>query len=264
MENECVLLMLGCDKNIDLVELNLDMIKRFWPDCPFPVYISLETYHGNYGDNIKIMNSNETKWSKRIMEHLAGLNSKYVMITLDDFIIEDFVHTQTVVDCINFMNENPQVVNMAFDAFNGKRIPGKDFKHFQCRKKRSNCLLNWQIGLWRTDNLIELMDPNENPWESEVFGSMRAELKKESQFYCLDVKMHKPIEYNNGWLVVRGCWNGNEIKRLEQKLNIKIDTGDRLIKYKDFQYISFFPRVKRRLKIIFKRYNYKIKSRLEA
>lgn len=257
--NTCSILIISCDKNVDLVEMNLKFLNINWADCPFDIYVGLEKL--NYEANgVNVLNSNEIYWSKRVKGYLRDIDSEYVFIILDDFIIEKPVSNNEIFDILEFLSTNNNVANMALASFPGEKFPEDNFKYFVKRKKKSNCLLNWQMGLWRTKTLLNIMADKENPWESELLGSPRTASICDKDFYCLNDDKDMPVVYDRGWLVVQGCWNRQEVQRFVDQYGIEIDVSRRPVKDKwNLQEKPIVERIKRRLRICLYQIYYKLK-----
>lgn len=229
MNNECSVLVLSCDANLDVVELNLRVMEKQWPDCPWTIFVGLEELSVDYCGSLDVrsLKSHGSPWSHRVKYYLDAIASDYVVIVLDDFIFEETVNTYEIQKALVYMKNKHCIANIAFCHFIGDKVVSNNEGYYECRVKNRPSLLNWQFGLWRKDALQSLLTDNESPWESELFGSLRAQYCSSYDFYCLNDDANMPVMYNRGWLIVRGVWNTNEVKRIEAKCNVVIHLGDR-------------------------------------
>ncbi|WP_041140171.1 hypothetical protein [Beduini massiliensis] len=257
-KNDCSILMLASDKTLDLVHLNLLMIKKFWEDCPFKIYIGLENSsinNFNYNLNIEVLNySKNNSWSTRVKSYIDYIDTEYIMIILDDFIVEEPVQSVTLKKYLEFMKQNKNVVNICLTDMPGKKI--KKYNTLELRKKETLWLFNYQMGFWKTNYLRNVIVNNETPWESEMYGSMRAQ-KLNGDFLSIINESKKPICYNRGFLVFKSHWNLEEVRRLENKLSLKIDLHNRPVSSKAVDQISIIGKFKRKFKIYYKQIYYK-------
>lgn len=245
---DCSILVLTCDKNVSLMNIFMSFFWSNWKDCPFRVYLGFENIKPEYSKSI-ILNSDETKWGKRTLGYLKTLKTKYVMIILDDFIVEKQVDTESIKRYISYMRNDGDIVSIAIADIYDKNNSATEYGELVKRPKKANYLLNLQACLWHRETLISLMRENENPWQTELFGSIRARKLKDKQFLCLESDEVSPYKYGRGWLMVRGIWNGNEIKRLGlQKYSDDIFDG-RDIMYSNLMHIKLATRVNRRIQI---------------
>ena len=252
MDNSCAILVLGCDKNISVLNIFFDFFKKFWPECKYPIYLGLEKSTVRY-DGVSTLNSNEKQWAKRIKSYLMSLKEERVLIILDDFIPEAPVDFHKIETYIAYMKENQNIATISLAEIYDKANFPSAYPGLMRRKSRGDYLLNMQVGLWNKSILCALLRDKETPWETELFGSIRARKYAKYQFLCIPSDQNSPYRYGRGWLLVRGCWNGNEIKRLGLESYYKDIFDGKDIIYKGFMQISFVQRVIRRLRIIYRK-----------
>ena len=213
MNSQCGILVLSCDKNISVLNIFFQFLKENWPQCDMPIYVGLEKGEIQV-EGCDVLHSDETQWAKRVKGYLESMECQFVLLILDDFIIEEKVDNKKVESFCKIMLDNPNIVNISMADIYDPRNMATEFDDLVERKKNGNYLLNMQIGIWNREILLSLLKDKENPWQTELYGSIRARKLRNKRFLCLDDDKHMPIKYNRGWLIVRGAWNGNEIKRL--------------------------------------------------
>jgi hypothetical protein len=223
--NDCFFLLLSCDKNKDLVDQNLMLLQRYWPNLPFQVFVMLEKADVSF-KNATTINTSSQYWTARLLQSLKIINKKYVLLSCDDFWIEETVDLNEVLRSLHEMESNQLIVNISFSHMKNASSSVL-FDHFRLRTLTGHSLVNFQMGLWKVSSLEKLLKANEDPWEAELIGTERAKRYKDNLFACVDCQKNSPIVYNNGWLVVRGEWNSLEVKRLEKKLGLSIDVSSR-------------------------------------
>jgi hypothetical protein len=96
------------------------------------------------------------------------------------------------------------------------------------------------------------MREDEAPWQTELYGSIRARKLKDKEFLCLPTDENSPYKYGRGWLMVRGAWNGNEIIRLNLQNYTKDIFDGKDIIYSNFMPISLHKRIVRRMGILYR------------
>ena len=251
--DQCSILILSCDKNIGVLKICFDFLKKNWTTCKLPIYIGLEKICAEFPNCITLY-SKETLWAARVKDYLKKIETQYVLIILDDFIIEEKVNDDFIFKTLEYMRENPEIANMTLKNIPDSKNKISSYFGFSKRHWAGNYLLNMQIGVWRKNILFKLLKNNESPWQTELYGSIRARKLKNYNFYCLSDNDNAPIKYNNGWLIVRGAWNGNEIIRLNLMNYFKEIFDGKEILYNGFGKIDLFPRIIRRLNIIIRQF----------
>ena len=60
--SECTILILSCDKNISVLNIFESYFKKYWKDCPFPVYVGLEKYNKEYEGWLTLQSEETNKY----------------------------------------------------------------------------------------------------------------------------------------------------------------------------------------------------------
>lgn len=263
MKTNCSILILSCDKNKKLLEFFLEQFDINWKECKYDIYISLEEIKQvNYDKKINIINYNKNRnWSERVKYSLQKINTKNVLIILDDFIIEEKVNSIEIEKLNNLMCKDKTIANIILTNIIGKNENNNLLmSKYIGRNRYGKYKTALQCGIWDREVLINLLKDKESPWEFEIFGNIRSFLI-DKKFYALN-NDDKPIKYNDGFFIVQGKVNSKEKVRLENLLNKKInlpeydETGENLIR----DNISLEKRIMRRLKIIIYYLIYKIEN----
>ena len=113
---DCSVLIMSCDKNHKLLSLFLDFFSKNWSDCPYPVYVSTEKRQINHSLAITL-NSSTLLWGQRLLECLETIPTEFVILVLDDFLIEKSVNSRTVFDYVDVLKQN--ALCMALISENG-------------------------------------------------------------------------------------------------------------------------------------------------
>lgn len=223
-KDDCSILILSCDKNKDVLNIFLKNFKKYWGDCPYPIYIGLEKEKQENDEEKTFIYSDKKNWANRVKDYLKSIQSKYVLLILDDFLIEKKVENGVIEKYLNYMQQDVDCVNITLVNIDDKNTP-VGVLGLEKRKNTGKFILNLQIGIWEKSCLYNLLKDKENPWETEIYGSIRARKYKEKSFYCLNSDDNMPIVYGRGWLVIRGSWNENELRRLDIYNQIDTNSG---------------------------------------
>lgn len=209
---ECAILILSCDKNESLLNIFFDFFFKNWPDCPFECFLGLEERNFNH-NKIKTLTSSSNSFSGRLLDYCKIIDRKCIMIILDDFILESPVDNSIIEAFYKMMIGDDSISNFTLAWIAG--IMDEEYAPGVIKQKwYGDYLVNMQVGFWRTNALKELLREKENAWQVELYGSIRARKKRERKFLYLKDDTMMPYKYNRGWLIVKGAWNANEIKRL--------------------------------------------------
>lgn len=251
------LLVISCDKNRDLFELFKTFQQKFWKlDSSIKKYVLFENEDPTsvVDDYIELFYTGN--WSYRVKKSLEKIDSDIIMILLDDFIIESMVDNKLLNDICNLMYMN-DIAHFTLNTLPDKKENTSDIRFAKLGSK-NRYLINFQAGFWKKEYLMRILVDSESAWEAELYGSLRARQDKDKHFYCITESEFKPINYNDGWLVVQGKWNFKELERFKNEFDIELNVSNREIDYElngwKGQKLSY------RIKIKIKYYLYILKS----
>jgi hypothetical protein len=115
-------------------------------------------------------------WSDAVIEHLSKINDELVIILLEDYWLMRPVNFSAVQSAIELMELHKDVIR--FDL-TSDRMYCKDmqfagtFDALDICRAKGPYSLSFQASIWRREMLLEVMRPNETPWESELKGTYR-------------------------------------------------------------------------------------------
>jgi hypothetical protein len=75
------------DNRLDILERVLPSLFKFWPDCPYPIYVGLNTKR-ELAPNIRTLLAQPTEWRKECLEQIAQITESHVIVVLDDFLFQ--------------------------------------------------------------------------------------------------------------------------------------------------------------------------------
>lgn len=254
MIDNCAILILSCDKNKGLLNIFYDFFKKNWADCPFKVYLGIESNEMHFS-GFNIMLSEKETWGARFQDYLSKIQEEYIFLILDDFIVEEPVDTEKICNYLKCMENDTTIATISIaEIYDNQNYEcGYEELNLVRRIPKADYLLNMQVGLWRKSILQDLIKAKESPWQTELFGSIRARKLKDNQFLCLKSDKVSPYKYGRGWLMVRGCWNGNEIKRLKLENCIEDIFDGKDIMFSPIPQIKLWPRILRRIQITYRK-----------
>ena len=102
---KCSLLINTCDNYDDTWIPFFTLLSNYW-GCPYSIYLNTEEKNISFnGLDIEVINhSKNMKWSDRLIDSLKKIKTKYVILMLDDFLINADVKQDKIDQCINWMD----------------------------------------------------------------------------------------------------------------------------------------------------------------
>lgn len=187
-------------------------LRKYWPDCPWPVAFSTEELNAPCGRSLKV--GSEEHWTRRNRKALEKLATPVVLFMIDDFWLCDPVDTETLLSFAEVV-EQGQADYIAL-AYGRREESDGDFdEKLYYRGKDEFYRLALQAALWRREVLIELLtDDIMTPWAFEQSGRARSQ-----DLTCLATKEFRFLKYVErsvpewiGGAVIRGKWQPSAMK----------------------------------------------------
>jgi hypothetical protein len=210
----------SCDAYADLWRPFFSLFWRYWPDCPFPVYLG--TNDLTFADSrvVSLRSDQGTNWANRVRNQLEALREPYVLLILEDFFFRDRVATPRMLELLQWLaaqdgrmlrlvNRPPPDAAIPGNPSLGSILPGAPYR------------LSTQAAFWHRETLLALMKANESIWEFEVAGSRRSDALVDG-FYST-WRQELPYGYH---VVERGKWFRHAARRFVRQ-DIGVDLAAR-------------------------------------
>jgi hypothetical protein len=214
--NNVAILVTSCDKYHDLWDPFFTLFFRYWPDCPYPVYLG--TNHLKYNDKrVKTITTSDDDWSSRFRTVFEKIPEPYVIVMNEDFFLTKPVDTVKIEELIRYMVAQNSGCLRLFPC------PGPDLSCLDNPEvgeisKGADYRLSLQAAIWNKQTLLELLREGESAWELEINGTKRTN-DLDVPFLC--VTGDSPIPYFCTG-VVKGKWV-REAVELCKKEGIEVD-----------------------------------------
>ena len=215
--HKAAILVTSCDKYQDLWEPFFTLFFRYWPDCPYPVYLG--TNHLMH-DNPRVKTiavGDDTDWSSGFRGMLEEIPHPYVIVLIEDYLLTKYVDTVRIDRLITYMEEKGAGCLRLFPG-SGHDLPYLDNPEVGEISKGADYRLSLQAAIWNKQTLLELLREGESAWELELNGTKRTN-NLDVPFLC--VTGDSPIPYFCTG-VVKGKWV-REAVELCEKEGIKVD-----------------------------------------
>lgn len=204
-----------------------------WPNCPFQIVLNTESKKFSIeGLDIKCLSLRQgggaDQWGGRLRDTLRCIETEYVIMLFDDYILEGPVREDKVLDCIEWMNRDRNITAFFFSNTIGKNIPTGEYPGFELLPRRKDYKHNSSPAIWRRSRLIAYTGDADTPWAWEFFGSARSYHSSEL-FFCAEEGKEDVFFYNYrlGGAIHRGKWVASVIKPVIERYNLAIDLDER-------------------------------------
>ncbi|MGC8483593.1 MAG: hypothetical protein ACP5OE_08125 [Thermodesulfobium sp.] len=199
-ENYLSIYVSSCDKYSWLWPSFFHYLNKFWPDCPYKVYLGSETLKFRDRNVIVLDAGVGIPWGKMTRTNLEKIDTKYVLFMLDDFLLENYVDSKIIEAVLNLtvkMNANHIRLNE-----NGSKRKLKNWEianSFVAIDGSKKSMISLQAAIWNRKFLLSILNNEESPWEFEILGSER--VKNGHKMYYLK---KAALVYHFGGIVHQG------------------------------------------------------------
>ena len=210
-KTDYALMVLGCDKNAELIPMFLRNLKKYWPQYQKEVYINTESVRTN-SDVFKLVYPTHvcdinTPWARRLYDFLREYPYDYVVFLLDDFILSDFVDDDELNRVHSIMKQHPEIAcfNFMETYKDAEDSVGEAYERYYLKDRKAEFRMNLQAAIWRKDYLMKFIRKHENPWQFETWGSIRSRRYKDEIYHIRKNAPHVFI-YPEGGVFADGKW----------------------------------------------------------
>ncbi len=207
MGKDISILITSCDKFHDTWEIVTQSFIDYWPDCPYDIFLMTNeiTYTHSKIKNIQV--GKDESWSLNLKKALSQINSKYVLIWLDDVFLSqkvdnyhfDLIEKFIKKNSINFLRLRAIPVPSKWDGDFGEIYQNELFYR-----------VSIFASIWDRKTLNDLLIDVESAWDFEIKGSIRS--SKYNKFYCI---RNEPFTYIHG--IEKGLWKIDALNWLKTR-----------------------------------------------
>lgn len=225
---QCTVVVSSCDEYKDVWDACFKIMSIEWPDLAYPVVLltEKEDYQSKDIDVDVFQAGRVMPWGNRLRLCLKNIDTKYVVLLLDDFYPLERVDQPRIEQCISWMNKNPNIAVFTFNSVPRENIRDGKFPGFEKRPRDGEYRFNCQPAVWRRERLIEFLKPKESPWDWEIIGSIRSRKYGDDFYSAIDdqpfIFTHQFAKYG----LRQGKW-GIATKDLFRKHGIEMDFSKR-------------------------------------
>lgn len=215
---ELSIIIYSCKKNADMWTIFSKLFKKYWGDCQYELVLLTDAYPKDTTEEYAFTQIVEcdSSWSDMIKMAIEKVQTPYVMLFMDDYLLCDYVNNDDIEDKLNIvkkyhvanlrMVESPMIISDKFELNNklGYYKPGTAYS------------ISTQVGIWDVEFLKRNIKDGWSAWDFERTGSIDLVDEKQPLLSTLDYV----FPYEEG--VRRGKWMDNGV-RLCKRNNIELD-----------------------------------------
>ena len=191
------------------------LLKAFWPDRTFPVYLNTETVpYSHTGLDIISLTHPPTSggrrlpWSDRLLQSLEAIPQRYVLYMQEDYFLDAPVNSDIVSDSLMTLAE-AELGCVHLTPFGSRRSKKVAERAYLVDVPRlSHYRVSTQAAIWDKHVLARYVRPNETVWETEILGTVRAWSQPAGIRAVDPARMGgAPVISYTGTGIIRGQWH---------------------------------------------------------
>jgi hypothetical protein len=185
-KTKTAVLVSSCDAYQEVWEPFFTLFFRYWPDCPFPVYLIAN--HISYPDErvSTILVGQDRGWGSQMRLALERLSETHIIYFQEDFLLERRVDTARIIRLLNYM-EKRQAGCLRLYPCPGPDLPSIDNEEVGEISRFASYRVALQAAIWHKPVLQALLVDGESAWKMEGQGSERS---RALEVPFLSVKRH--------------------------------------------------------------------------
>ena len=165
------------------------LLKKYWPTLMAPIYLNTERKNWNSIDYPNLICTQVEKegkgeprltWSACLLAALEQIKTPLVLYFQEDYFIHQNVRHSLVEKASDYMDQHPEVGHIALTrhcSYGPYEIHSEPW--LQTIRQDARYRISTQAALWRVDVLKSYLNPLENGWMFEIYGSWRAHKRQD-------------------------------------------------------------------------------------
>jgi len=235
LEEKITLVIHSCDKFSDLWDAHITLLNRNWADRTVKTLLVTDTQTDKHYENVTILPTGDSKeLSERTEAMLAHIDTKFVLVTLDDYFPVFPIDSEKIERVVKIMEkEDLDYVRLYLRPKYKRRDRWTEYSNFYHIDTTRNYSVNLYVGIWKKTFIGKTIHkPPLNAWDYEVSLTKiahevgaRCAVSLNHEFEILDVvRKGKILNKANRYLKENDLYHGNRpvISRMyEIKLAIR-------------------------------------------
>ena len=215
----CAVLVVSCDAYRDLWTPFFRLFWRYWPDCPFPVYLG-SNFERYPDERVRSLTGGEDRaWSKNLKLFLEQMDSEYILLLLEDFFLDKRVSSVMFLGHLSALRKLRGTMLRVYPK-RGPNIKLKGYPSIGAIHRSTPFRISAQAAIWKRAELLALLREDETAWQFEQQGTIRSQASADG-FFCTYAPL---VSYRH--VVEQGSWFWSAA-RAYGKENLGCDFGAR-------------------------------------
>ncbi len=205
----CAVMVMSCDRYQDLWLPFFTLLGRYWPDCPFPIYLGAN--RAKHDDSrVTTLPVGDHEWSKRLRLCLEQIDTEYVLLLLEDYFLDKRISTAGILHNLETLHALGGTVLRLYP------LPGPDaivpgHGGIGVIHPLAPYRMSAQPAIWNRIHLLRLLVDDESIWDFEWDGTIRSR-EAGGEFYSTKTKV-----FPHRHVIERGRWFWNAARHFRKQ-----------------------------------------------
>ena len=149
------------------------------------------------------------KWSNGLIKYLNEIPDELVLILLEDYWLIRPIDYDAVEEAAELMESYKDVIrfDLTTDRANNRNAEyAGAFRKLDLCRAKGDYSLSFQASIYRKSLLLEVLKPDESPWQTELNGSARLNALPYDVLGCYSWPINYAIVVNKGKFDTEGRW----------------------------------------------------------
>ena len=170
-DTDLAIIVLSCDKYSDLWVPFFYCFHRYWPLCPFPVYLFANEKKFETDKGVTtVLSGPDRDWSSSIKACLEQIHHEYVLVLFDDVFLREPVETTVLAPLLSWLDRNKP----AYLRFRPVPRPDERINKEIGRYHELTLYRTAVLAIWQRDVFLNILKPGESAWQLEIDGAQRS------------------------------------------------------------------------------------------
>lgn len=174
LEGNVAVVIASCDLYSDVWDAFFTLFFRYWPDCPWPVFLIANRlrYEDPRVQTIQIQA--DRHWAGNMRIALDGIHADNILYLQEDYLFKSAVNTARLRELAIYMKANDIGCIRLYDCPKPDK-PWPERMDLGLIGQHAPYRVSLQAAFWNRDVLYNLLIDGENGWEMEREGSLRSQ-----------------------------------------------------------------------------------------
>jgi hypothetical protein len=212
---EVAILVVSCDAYQDLWNPFFSCLFKYWPDCPYPIYLGSNFLEYLDARVKPILVGPDLDYTSNLINMLNQIEQEWVIIWIEDRVLSAQVDTIRITNLIKSA-QSQQASYLKLIAIHPFAYIKEKTQEIGEIPRGVRYRVSMTVALWNKSFLLKILCPGETAWDIERRGSQRTN-EFNAKFFCPSIGIRKNPPLHAVHLVIKGRLLRDALKFLKQE-----------------------------------------------